>query len=179
VSHLPSLPSDTTLLDVFRAHPGPVGPLLELHERVMRAESPLTPGQRELIAAYVSGLNGCGYCHGVHTATAEAFGVPEGLLPALVADLDSAPVDGRMRPLLRYACVLTLTPSHIVEDDAEAVFAAGWDERALHDAITVTALFNYMNRVVEGAGIRADDAYAQLSGRRLRDVGYAGLAALL
>ncbi|MFC5064261.1 carboxymuconolactone decarboxylase family protein [Actinomycetospora atypica] len=179
MSHLPSLPPETTLLDVFRAHPGPVGPLLELHERVMRAESPLTPGQRELIAAYVSGLNGCGYCHGVHTATAEAFGVPAELLPAALADLDSAPVEGRMRPLLHYVRVLTLTPSRVAEDDAEAVYAAGWDERALHDAIAVCALFNYMNRVVEGAGIRADDAYAQLSGRRLRDIGYAGLAALL
>ena len=63
--------------------------------------------------------------------------------------------------------------------DAEAVFAAGWDERALHDAVLVCALFNFMNRMVEGLGIRADEAYTTTSGERLKDAGYAGLAELL
>jgi AhpD family alkylhydroperoxidase len=31
--------------------------------------------ERELIAAYVAGLNACGYCHGIHIAVAEAFGI--------------------------------------------------------------------------------------------------------
>jgi AhpD family alkylhydroperoxidase len=46
-----------------------------------------------LIAAYVSALNACGYCHGMHGATAAAFGVARDRLQALVDDLDSAPVD--------------------------------------------------------------------------------------
>jgi hypothetical protein len=33
-----------------------------------------------------------------------------------------------------------------------AVFAAGWDERALHDAIAVTARAAFMQRLVEGRG---------------------------
>ena len=70
----------------------------------------LTAAERELMAAYVSGLNGCGYCHGVHAATAEAFGLPAGLLAAVLADLDSAPVDDRMKPVLRYLATLTRTP---------------------------------------------------------------------
>lgn len=57
----------------------------------------------ELIAAYVSGLNACGYCHGIHTAVAEAFGIAEGTFAGLLDDLDTAPVDERLRPLLRYA----------------------------------------------------------------------------
>lgn len=40
--------------------------------------------ERELIAAYVSGLNRCRYCHGVHTATAELLGVEEGTLRHLI-----------------------------------------------------------------------------------------------
>ena len=36
--------------------------------------------------------------------------------------------------------------------DADAVFAAGWDERALHDAIAVTARMGFMQRLVEGHG---------------------------
>jgi AhpD family alkylhydroperoxidase len=41
----------------------------------LRGPSPFTVAERELIAAYVSGLNACGYCHGIHRVTADAFGV--------------------------------------------------------------------------------------------------------
>ena len=179
MSYLKSLPAETTLLQVFQAYPGPARHLLAFHELVLRGESPFTPGERELIAAYVSGLNDCGYCHGIHTVTAEAFGVPAGVLTAAVTDLASAPVDERLKPVLAYVGKLTRTPARMTEADAEAVFAAGWDERALHDAVLVCALFNFMNRMVEGLGIQADDAYKKLSGERLKDGGYGGLARLL
>ena len=179
MSYLKSLPEETTLLQVFQAHPGPARHLLAFHELVLRGESPFTEGERELIAAYVSGLNDCGYCHGIHTVTAEAFGVPAGLLAAALDDLETAPVDAKLRPVLAYVGKLTRTPSRMTDADAEAVFAAGWDERALHDAVLVCALFNFMNRMVEGLGIRADAAYATTSGLRLKEAGYGGLAGML
>jgi uncharacterized peroxidase-related enzyme len=179
MSYLKSLPAETTLLQVFRAHPEPAKHLLAFHETLLRGDSPFTTGEREMIAAYVSGLNSCDYCHGIHTVTAEAFGVPAGLLEAAVADLDSAPVSDKLKPVLAYVGKLTRTPSRMTEADAEAVFAAGWDENALHDAVLVCALFNFMNRMVEGIGIKADAAYATESGERLAEVGYAGLAKFL
>lgn len=179
MSYLASLPTETTLLQVFQSYPATARPLLEFHELIMRGPSPFTPGERELIAAYVSGVNACAYCHGVHTVTAEAFGLAPGVLTAALADLDSAPVDAKLKPVLAYVGKLTRAPSTMVESDVDAVSAAGWDERALHDAVLVCALFNFMNRMVEGLGIRADTAYAEVSGKRLRTGGYAGLAALL
>jgi uncharacterized peroxidase-related enzyme len=179
VSFLTSLPEDAVLLQVFRAHPEASRPLLDYHELVMRRPSPFTEGERELIAAYVSGVNACGYCHGVHAKTAEAFGVAPGLLEAALADLDSAPVDEKLRPVLRYVGKLTTTPSKMTTADAEAVYAAGWDERALYDAVLVCALFNFMNRMVDGLGVRADETYFAKSGNRLHEIGYAGLASLL
>jgi uncharacterized peroxidase-related enzyme len=173
--HLPSLPDDARLLDVFRKFPETSRPLLEYHEVLLRGPSPLSVAERELIAAYVSGLNQCRYCHGVHTAAAESFGVAAGALEAMLHDLDGADVDPRLRPILRYAHKLTLTPSRMTAADAEAVLAAGWDERALHDAVSICALFNLMNRLVEGLGIEADGAYFDEAGQRLHDGGYAGL----
>lgn len=168
------------LLDVFQAFPESSKPLLDYHHVLLRGPSPFSEAERELIAAYVSGLNACGYCHGVHTATAEAFGIPHGLLADLVTDLDTAAVDARMRPVLRYVRKLTLTPSRMTPSNVEDVFAAGWDERALHDAVSVCALFNFMNRLVEGLGIHADDAYfTAAAGRLSNDTGYAGLRAAL
>jgi uncharacterized peroxidase-related enzyme len=167
------------LLRVFQSYPQTARPLLDYHELLMRGPSPFTVGERELIAAYVSGVNACTYCHGVHAATAEAFGVPPGLLAAALADLDTAPVDERLRPVLRYVGKLTSTPSQMTQEDADAVYAAGWDEQALHDAVLVCALFNFMNRMVDGLGVRAADGYFPVSADRLHRRGYAALAAML
>ena len=125
MSFLPSFRPDAVLLDVFKAFPDTSRPLLDYHEALLRGPSPFTPAERELIAAYVSGLNACQYCHGVHTETAQAFGVPEGLLGELLADLDTANIEEGLRPVLRYVRKLTLTPSRITAVDAEDVFAAG------------------------------------------------------
>ena len=179
MSYLSSLPDDAVLMDVFKLHPETSRPLLDYHEVVMRGPSPFSVAERELIAAYVSGVNACGYCHGVHTVTAEACGIEAGVAPAAVADLDAAPVPERMRPVLRYVGKLTRTPAAVTRADAEEVLAAGWDEQALHSAVMVCALFNFMNRLVDGLGVRTDDDYFRTSGERLAAIGYAGLNTLL
>jgi AhpD family alkylhydroperoxidase len=43
-----------------------------LAETLLRGESPLTSGERELIAAYVSHLNNCHFCHTSHASAAMA-----------------------------------------------------------------------------------------------------------
>ena len=65
------------------------------------------------------------------------------------------------------------------QEDAAQVFAAGWDEQALHDAISVCALFNFMNRLVEGMGIKTSPSYFKIAGERLSSDGYLGLSKLL
>lgn len=152
----PSLPNNPQLDSVFKRFPQTVLPLLAYHDRVLRDPSPLTVAQRELIAAYVSGLNACTYCHGAHVIAATAFGIDEGIFEGLMADAASSAVEERMKPILAYVGKLTRTPSRMVSADADAVYAAGWDEQALFDAISVCGLFNLMNRIVEGTGIMAD-----------------------
>jgi uncharacterized peroxidase-related enzyme len=179
MTYLPSLPPGAVLLDVFRARPEIYRPLLEFHQALLRGPSPLSVAERELIAAYVSSLNACGYCHGVHTATAQAFGIQEGTLAALLSDVAAAPVSERMKPLLRYVAKLTVTPAKITPADAAAVLDAGWDERALHDAVAVCGLFSLMNRLVDGLGITASEDYFAAASRRLAGTGYSGLSDLL
>ena len=179
MTFLPSLQDDAKLLEVFRTYPDTAFPLLDYHEALMRGPSPLSIGDRELIAAYVSGLNACDYCYGVHQVTAEQFGIDEAVLTGVLTDLSTAEVDDRMRPILGYVGKLTRDPGRISPSDARAVLTAGWTERALHDAVSVCALFNFMNRFVSGLGITADDDYSDTSGVRLAEHGYAGLKRLM
>ena len=162
-----------------RAYPEASRPLLDYHEAVLRSPSPLTAGERELIAAYVSGLNDCTYCHGVHTQTAARFGIPENLVGALLADVETAPVEPRMRALLAYVGKLTRTPSRVTAADAEDVRAAGWSDDALFHAVSTAALFNLMNRLVDGLGITAEAEYFTGAADRLAGQGYAADARAL
>lgn len=150
-------------------------PLIDLHQALLRGESPFTVKERELMAAYVSGVNACRYCHGAHASVAKLFGVPEPLIRDLVADVEKAPIDEKLRPVFAYLRKLTLTPTQMTQADADAVYAAGWDERALYDAVLVCCLYNFMNRFVEGLGLTPIPEQFDMEGRMITEGGYAAM----
>lgn len=176
MSYLKSLPDQSTLRDLFPRYPAQSFHLLLFHEALLRGDGALTAKEKELIAAYTSGLNACSYCYGIHTSTAEAFGIEVGLLEDMVSDLDNAPIDDKMRALLKYVGKVTQTPSRIVPSDVNAVYDAGWDEHALFEAVATSALFNLMNRLVDGLGMEATPQGAKVAGHFLYENGYEGLA---
>lgn len=149
----PTLPVNAGVPDMLRRFPTGALPLLDYHDAILRGPSSLSVGQREFIAAYVSGLNACNYCHGAHRMIAERHGIPAQWFERLLEDPAAAGVPERFLPLFAYVRKLTSAPSRVTDADAAAVFAAGWDEDALFSAISVCALFNFMNRLVEGCGI--------------------------
>lgn len=148
----PSLPADAGPGNVFTAYPELYEPWADMSEALMHGPSPLSPGEREMIAAFVVGLTGCRYAYVAHSAAAYSWGVPEGLIDKLLENLETAPVEAKFKPLLAYARKLTLTPAQVTQSDADAVFAAGWSEKAVHDAVAVTARMNFMTRLVQGYG---------------------------
>jgi uncharacterized peroxidase-related enzyme len=168
----PSMPDDATTKHVFTTHPEIYSHWVRVSEAILRGPSPLTPAQRELIGAYVSSLNSCQYCYGGHRAAAELFGVSPQAIDGLINDLATAPIETRLRPIFAFVKKLTLTPTRMTQADADAVFAVGWDEAALHSAIAVCCVFNFMNRLVEAHGIQADPASFTERGRRHVEMGY-------
>jgi uncharacterized peroxidase-related enzyme len=169
---LRSLPENATLADLRRMYADLLETLRPYGHRLMRGPSPLTPGERELIAAFVSGVNSCRYCHGAHSLVARAFGVDEAVLAKSLTDVDLAPIDGRLKPILRYVRKLTETPSRMTAADAAAVYDTGWNDEALLHAIAVCAYFNNMNRLVEGAGIVGNPEEYAVAAQRLVAHGY-------
>jgi uncharacterized peroxidase-related enzyme len=166
------LTDDSGVTDIARAEPEKFVHLGAFTQAVLRGPSPLSKAERELIAAYVSGVNDCEYCHGVHTATAANFGVEAALLENLLADLKTASVDARLQALLVYARKLTQTPSRMVPADAQAVFDAGCTPEELRDTVTICALFNFYNRLIEGHGLKGHADLFTRNGARLAKDGY-------
>ncbi|MBS0418059.1 MAG: peroxidase-related enzyme [Proteobacteria bacterium] len=179
MTYLKTLGSDSSLLEVFKAFPGTSEPLIKFHEVLLRGSSPFTEAERELIAVHVSYLNGCMYCYGVHAAMAYRLGIASEALEQLAQDVDAGPVPQKMKPVLRYAERLTRDPDGVRESDVEAILAEGWNEVAIYHTVAVTALFNFMNRLVEGLGIELDPGDLPVAAKRLAEQGYLPLIELI
>lgn len=172
----PAFPDDAGVATIYKAHPQIYRPWIRMGEEVMTKDSPLSQGERELIATYVSSLNDCDYCRTTHLPSMQAHGIEQSVVDALLADIDSAPVEHRLKPIFAFARKLTLSPAQMSRADADAVYDAGWDEDALHAVICVVCRFNFMNRLVMGHGLIApDSATARENARQRQEKGYAGM----
>lgn len=147
-----SLPADAGPPAIFSKYPELYGPWAKMSEGLMNGPSPLSRGERELILAYAAGAAGCRFVCVAHSEVAYALGIERGTIERLLDDPGTAPVEARLKPLLAYVRKLMTTPGEMSQADADAVLEAGWDERALHDAIAITARAAFMQRLVEGHG---------------------------
>ena len=149
-----------------------LGPLDKASQNIMRGKSSFSPAQKEVFAAFVSGLNACSFCYGSHAAVAKNFGVSTETIESLVDNIDSAPVDQNEKPLFNYLKKLTLSPSKLIQEDADKIFHAGWSEQDLQDLILIGCLFNFYNRLLDGHGIKGNQAIYQFGADHLYKNGY-------
>ena len=171
-----SMPDNAGPPTVFNTYPQIYGPWSQMSQALMNGPSPLSPAERELIFAYCAGAAGCEFVFAAHVEVAHAWGVEEGLIDKLLNNVDTAPLDAKLKALLRFAHKLTVTPAQMCQADADAVFDAGWDEQALHDAIAVSARVCFMQRLVEGHGfIPFSREVAKAHARKRVELGYLNL----
>lgn len=126
--------------DFYGAH------MKQFTHEAMRGRSTWSVGDRELMAAYVSRVNDCPFCIGAHTATAtRAYQDPE-RVAAVLADLDSAPIEEGLRATLAMLGKLT-SEGTLTGDDVRAVLGAGVSPEQIEDALAVGFAFNTTDRL--------------------------------
>jgi uncharacterized peroxidase-related enzyme len=124
-----------------------------LADALLVVPNSLTRGERELIAAYVSGLNECRFCCGSHSAFAAAqleAGMP--LVDQVRADLDSAAVSPKLRALLRIAGAVQQDGRKVTPELVAAARDEGATDTEVHDTVLIAAAFCMFNRYVDGLG---------------------------
>jgi uncharacterized peroxidase-related enzyme len=160
---------------LMRYRPETAKPLSELAEVLLRAAHSMPPGERELIASYVSGLNECKFCCASHSAFAAAQLEGGGTLVDQVrADIDSAPVSAKLRSLLRIAGAIQSGGRNVTAAMVQDARAEGATDVEIHDTVLIAAAFCMFNRYVDGLGTFAPDgpdAYTE-SARRIVEFGY-------
>jgi uncharacterized peroxidase-related enzyme len=177
---------------LLQYRPETAKPLGELAEVLLRGPHSLSAGERELIAAYVSGLNECRFCSASHSAfaaaqlTAARLGTEAAADPAAVAadadlvqqvrtDPETAPIPAKLRRLLRIAAAVRHDGRTVTAQMVQDARAEGATDLEIHDTVLIAAAFSMYNRYVDGLGTLApEDPQAYLaSARRIVEVGYA------
>ena len=79
------------------------------------------------------------------------------MVEAIASDPASAPLDGRTRALVDYALKLTKTPAAVSESDLRPLREQGLSDAAIHDAASVVAYFNFVNRMALGLGVELEE----------------------
>jgi len=123
----------------------------EFTHEAMRGPSGWSVGDRELMAAYVSKVNQSAFCVGAHTATARRAYQDGPKVAAVLADLESAPVEDGLRATLRMLGKLT-REGKVGADDMRHVLPAGVSRQQVQDALAVCAAFNVTGRLAEAFG---------------------------
>lgn len=126
-------------------------PMKALTHGAMRGPSAWTVGDRELMAAYVSKMNECTFCVGAHTATAARAYQDEAKVSAVLADLETAPIEEPLRATLRMLGKLT-RDHEVGADDMRSVLAAGASRQQIEDALAVCFAFNTTDRLADAFG---------------------------
>lgn len=147
--------------------------LERLTHEIMRGPSPLSAGFRELIASLTSSRNRTPFCATTHAAaTAELLG-DRALVEAVMHDPATAPVSLAEKELLRFVEKVNGEFWAIGPADFERLAGVGWNDEAIHDAISVCALFNFYNRWVSTTGVcQMPEAGVASSGKRIAQTGY-------
>lgn len=162
----------TSLLDYRRET---AAPICELTHLLLRGPSSLSEAERELIATYTSYLNDCTFCCSAHgAATCQLPGGSAGQLEAVKDDLSTAPLNDKMRALLRIAGKVQRSGRSVAPEDVDAARRAGATDLEIHDTVLITALFCLYNRYVDGLATAApaDPAFYETLGKRITSRGY-------
>ncbi|HEV2353586.1 MAG TPA: peroxidase-related enzyme [Puia sp.] len=174
MSYIPlkeNLPGITGLLD-YRLDTAL--PIRQLTQILLRGESTLTEGERELIAAVTSEGNGCRFCTAAHTAAADLYLGDPTIAAAAKKDIQAAPLSSKIKALLVIARACQKNGKLVTKEMVAAARREGATDREIHDTVLITALFSLYNRYVDGLNTLTpeDPAFYDRLAHILQDKGY-------
>src|SRR6476646_8421906 len=165
------LPGITGLLEYRK---DTAAPIRELTQILLRGESTLTEGERELIATVVSNGNQCKFCTAAHTAAADILLGENETSHKVKTDITTAPVSNKMKALLTIASMVRESGKAVTKEAVQNAKAEGATDIEIHDTVLIAALFCLYNRYVDGLATLTptDPEFYKGLGERLKHHGY-------
>lgn len=163
------------IVGLFHFRPDTAKPLCELAETLLRGPSPLSSGEREMIASYVSYQNNCHFCHTSHGASAaHHYDGDLSLIDDIKRDFEQTDISLKLRALLDIAKKVQKSGREVEKEDVQKAKEAGADDREIHDTVLIAAAFCMYNRYVDGLDTWApeeNEAYNEM-GKMMAHEGY-------
>lgn len=177
--HIPLPEGQPGIRGAMAFRPETARPLNDLVEVLLRAPNSLSPGERELIATYVSYLNDCHYCQSIHGAIAAAhLDSDEELVRRVKADFQHADVSKKLKALLVIASKVQRGGKHVTAEDVAQARGVGATDVEIHDTILIAAAFCMYNRYVDGLATvqPLDEAMYRERGKLVARDGYVSVS---
>lgn len=167
----PGLPGITGLLNYRQ---DTALPIRQLTQVLLRGESTLTEGERELIATVVSQGNQCKFCTAAHAAAADAILEEKETSEKVRNDPDNAPVSAKMKHLLEIARRVQADARTVSPELVASAKAEGATDLEIHDTVLIAALFCLYNKYVDGLAsvTPTDPAFYERLASILKTSGY-------
>ena len=149
-------------------------PIRELTQILLRGESSLTEGERELIATVVSNGNQCKFCTAAHTAAADILLGESETSEKVKQNIFTAPVSNKMKALLTIASMVRESGKAVTKEAIDKAKTEGATDIEIHDTVLIAALFCLYNRYVDGLATLTptDPEFYKGLGERLKNHGY-------
>ena len=158
----------------FAFRPETAKPLRDLAHALLHEPNSLSPGERELIATYVSSLNDCYFCMTSHGAAAACHLGDSETVRQVHVDFEQAPISEKLKRLLVIAGQVQRGGKQVSRSAVEAARQQGATDREIHDTVLIAAAFCMYNRYVDGLDtVQPDDeALYRERGKRVARDGY-------
>jgi uncharacterized peroxidase-related enzyme len=118
------------------------------HDALMlRDESGLTKGEREMIVTTTSAANHCLYCVVAHGAILRIYEKKPLVADQVATNYRKADISPRQRAMLDFAMKVCLHSDEIADADFAPLHAHGFSDEDIWDIASITAFFGLSNRI--------------------------------
>jgi uncharacterized peroxidase-related enzyme len=128
-------------------------PLNELAEVLLRSDSTLSRGDRELIATFVSSLNDCFFCQNAHGGIAQHYlQCDMAFIDQVKSNFNLTTISAKLKALLSIAESVQRGGKNVTSSQIEKAKSLGATDLEIHDTVLIAAAFCMFNRYVDGLG---------------------------
>jgi uncharacterized peroxidase-related enzyme len=120
---------------------------------MMREESGLTKGEREMIVTTTSAANKCLYCVVAHGAILRIHEKKPMVADQVAVNYHKADISPRQHAILDFAMKVCQHADELNDADFEALHAHGLDDEDIWDIGAITAFFGLSNRIANMSGM--------------------------
>ena len=150
MAHIPLPPDLPGIRGPMAFRPETAKPINEMVDVLLRGPHTLSPGERELIATYVSSQNDCEYCQTIHGAIAAHHLKNETLVVDVKNDFQAASISDKLKALLIIAGKTAQGGKNVTTTDVARARELGATDLEIHDTVLIAAVFCMCNRYVDG-----------------------------